>query len=135
MPFELPKRSVHFVSLGCPKNRVDAEHMLALLGVEGWQVVDEPERAEAIVVNTCAFIDESKTESIAAILEMADYKESGRCKALVVSGCLAQRYAESLNEEMPEVDYILGTSEYGKIAEVLERAADMERRIGHQRAL
>jgi ribosomal protein S12 methylthiotransferase len=125
----IPDRRVHFVSLGCPKNRVDAEHMLAILGVKGWQVVDEPERAEAIVVNTCAFIDESKEESVDAILEMAEFKNQGRCKALVVSGCLAQRYADQLAEEMPEVDYFLGTAEYGKIAEVLERAAGMPRRI------
>ena len=125
----IPDRRVHFVSLGCPKNRVDAEHMLAILGVKGWQVVDEPNRAEAIVVNTCAFIDESKEESVDAILEMAEYKDHGRCKALVVSGCLAQRYADQLAEEMPEVDYFLGTAEYAKISEVLERAGDMPRRI------
>ncbi len=125
----IPNRRVHFVSLGCPKNRVDAEHMLAILGVKGWQVVDEAERAEAIVVNTCAFIDESKEESVDAILEMAEFKDHGRCKALVVSGCLAQRYADQLAEEMPEVDYFLGTAEYAKIAEVLERAAGMPRRI------
>ena len=109
--------------------RVDAEHMLAILGVKGWQVVDEPDRAEAIVVNTCAFIDESKEESVDAILEMAEYKDHGRCRALVVSGCLAQRYADQLAEEMPEVDYFLGTAEYAKISEVLERAGDMPRRI------
>ena len=125
----IPDRRVHFVSLGCPKNRVDAEHMLAILGVKGWQVVDEPDRAEAIVVNTCAFIDESKEESVDAILEMAEYKDHGRCRALVVSGCLAQRYADQLAEEMPEVDYFLGTAEYAKISEVLERAGDMPRRI------
>ena len=90
----IPDRRVHFVSLGCPKNRVDAEHMLAILGVKGWQVVDEPDRAEAIVVNTCAFIDESKEESVDAILEMAEYKDHGRCRALVVSGCLAA-YADT----------------------------------------
>jgi len=128
-PPMIPDRRVHFVSLGCPKNRVDAEHMLAILGVKGWQVVDEAERAEAIVVNTCAFIDESKEESVDAILEMAELKDSGRCKALVVSGCLAQRYADQLAEEMPEVDYFLGTAEYAKISEVLERAAGMPRRI------
>ena len=125
----IPHRRVHFVSLGCPKNRVDAEHMLAILGVEGWQVVDEPDRAEAIVVNTCAFIDESKEESVDAILEMAEYKDTGRCRALVVSGCLAQRYADQLAQEMPEVDYFLGTAEYAKISEVLNRAAGMPRRI------
>ncbi|MDE0881849.1 MAG: 30S ribosomal protein S12 methylthiotransferase RimO [Myxococcota bacterium] len=125
----IPDRNVHFVSLGCPKNRVDAEHMLAILGVQGWQAVDDPERAEAIVVNTCAFIEASKEESVDAILDMAQFKNSGRCKALVVSGCLAQRYADQLAEEMPEVDYFLGTAEYAKIGEVLARAAGMPRRI------
>ena len=112
----IAQRNVHFVSLGCPKNRVDAEHMLALLGVDGWQVVDEPEQAEAIVVNTCAFIGEAKEESVDSILEMADYKAGGRCKALVVSGCLAQRYVDELSQEIPEVDVFLGTSEYDRIA-------------------
>ena len=93
--------------------------MLAILGVKGWQVVDEPNRAEAIVVNTCAFIDESKEESVDAILEMAEYKDHGRCKALVVSGCLAQRYADQLAEEMPEVDYFLGTANTPKYPKAL----------------
>ncbi len=125
----IAQRNVHFVSLGCPKNRVDAEHMLALLGVEGWQVVDAPAEAEAIVVNTCAFIGEAKEESVDAILEMADYKTEGRCKALVVSGCLAQRYVNELSQEIPEVDVFLGTSEYDRIGEVLARTADMQRRV------
>jgi ribosomal protein S12 methylthiotransferase len=125
----IAQRNVHFVSLGCPKNRVDAEHMLALLGVDGWRVVDEPLEAEAIVVNTCAFIGEAKEESIDAILEMAEYKSEGRCKALVVSGCLAQRYVSELSQEVPEVDVFLGTSEYDRIADILARTADMPRRV------
>jgi ribosomal protein S12 methylthiotransferase len=101
--------NVHFVSLGCPKNRVDTEVMLG----------HTPEEAEVIVVNTCGFIGEAKQESIDAILEMARHKEAGTCKRLVVAGCLSQRYPTELAAEMPEVDCFIGTDEVGAIADVL----------------
>src|SRR5262252_1298836 len=114
--------NVHFVSLGCPKNRVDTEVMLGHAAGAGHQVVAAPEEAEVIVVNTCGFIGEAKQESIDAILEMARHKEAGTCKRLVVTGCLSQRYPTELADEMPEVDTFLGTDEVGVIAEAI--AAD-----------
>ncbi len=109
---------VHFVSLGCPKNRVDAEHMLGLTVAGGHTIVESAEEADAIVVNTCSFIGEAKKESIEAILEMGQIK--GRTGAkLVVSGCMAQRYIGELESELPEVDAFLGTSDYTQIGEVL----------------
>jgi ribosomal protein S12 methylthiotransferase len=111
--------NVHFVSLGCPKNRVDTEVMLGHTEEAGHQLVAAPDTAEVIVVNTCGFIGEAKQESIDAILEMAKYKESGSCKRLVVAGCLSQRYPKELASEMPEVDQFLGTDEVGAIAKAI----------------
>jgi ribosomal protein S12 methylthiotransferase len=111
--------NVHFVSLGCPKNRVDTEVMLGHTAEAGHQLVAEPEAAEVIVINTCGFIGEAKQESIDAILEMAKYKESGSCKRLVVAGCLSQRYPKELSSEMPEVDQFIGTDEVGAIAKAI----------------
>src|SRR5271165_7259796 len=98
-------RKIHFVSLGCVKNRVDTEVMLGVAAGEGWSVVDEPDEAQVIVVNTCGFIGEAKKESIDTILELSEYKRLGTCKKLVVSGCLSQRYSGQLSEQMPEVDH------------------------------
>lgn len=109
---------VHFVSLGCPKNRVDAEHMLGLAASDGHEIVGSPEEADTIVINTCAFIGEAKVESVNAILEMGEVKKRGGQK-LVVSGCLAQRYVGELQKELPEVDHFLGTSDYAAITAVL----------------
>jgi len=109
---------VHFVSLGCPKNRVDAEHMLGLSLAGGHTVVESAEEADAIIVNTCSFIGEAKKESIEAVLEMGQLK-FGTNKKLIVSGCMAQRYVGELEKEMPEVDAFLGTSDYQKIGDVL----------------
>ena len=109
---------VHFVTLGCPKNRVDAEHMLGLALADGHQMVDAPEQADTIVVNTCSFIGDAKKESIDAILEMGELKKEGEQK-LVVSGCLAQRYADQLTDEMPEVDHFIGTTDYVHISHLL----------------
>ena len=109
---------VHFVTLGCPKNRVDAEHMLGLAMADGHQMVDEPTEADTIVVNTCSFIGDAKKESIDAILEMGELKKEGQQK-LVVSGCLAQRYADQLTDEMPEVDHFIGTTDYVHIGHLL----------------
>lgn len=93
--------------------------MLGHLGLDGFKIVDSPEKAEAIIVNTCSFIEASKTESIDTILEMADFKDEGQCKALVVSGCMAQRYSAELEKEMPEVDMFIGTGEYHKIVPLM----------------
>jgi ribosomal protein S12 methylthiotransferase len=114
----MPK-TVHFVSLGCPKNRVDTEVMLGHTAGAGHEVVADPSEADVIVVNTCGFIGEAKQESIDAILEMARQKETGRCQKLVVAGCLSQRYPKELADEMPEVDHFIGTDEVGLIAEAI----------------
>ena len=109
-------KTVHFVSLGCPKNRVDTEVMLGHTSGAGHQVVADPAEADVIVVNTCGFIGEAKQESIDAILEMSRHKEGGRCQKLVVAGCLSQRYPKELADEMPEVDHFIGTDEVADIA-------------------
>jgi ribosomal protein S12 methylthiotransferase len=111
--------NIGMVSLGCDKNRVDAETMLGILKQYGHRIVSEPENADVIVVNTCGFIESAKQESIDTILEMADYK-NGRCKVLIACGCLAERYNNELLKEMPEVDALVGTGDYHKIAEVIE---------------
>ena len=102
-------RTIHFVSLGCAKNRVDTEVMLGVSGQSGFEVVEDPGAAEVIVINTCGFIGPAKEESINTILEMSAYKESGTCEKLVVAGCLSQRYPEELAGDLPEVDHFLGS--------------------------
>ncbi len=118
--------NVGMVSLGCAKNQTDAETMLGILKEYGHKIVQEPENADVIVVNTCGFIESAKQESIDAILEMAEYK-NGRCRLLIASGCLAERYNNELLEEIPEVDAIVGTGDYHKIAEVIESCASGEK--------
>ena len=113
------KRSVGVVSLGCAKNLVETEHMLGLLTASGFAIVNDPARADVIVVNTCGFIEPAKQESIDTILEMARYKESGRCQTLVVSGCLSERYREELTAAMPEIDLLLGVREYERLPTLL----------------
>lgn len=113
-----PSQRIYFVSLGCPKNQVDTEIMLGQVEAAGHSLVDEPDGADVIVVNTCAFIDAAKEESVDTILEMAEYKKSGAAK-LVVTGCLAQRYSDDLVKDIPEIDHILGSSDFGSIAKVL----------------
>jgi ribosomal protein S12 methylthiotransferase len=113
------KKQVYFVSLGCPKNRVDTEVMLGLAGEQGYAIASAPDDAEVIVVNTCGFIGEAKEESVDTILEMARYKEEGSCKRLVVTGCLSQRYSGDLAREMPEVDQFLGSGDVNRIGEAL----------------
>lgn len=112
-------KTVYFTSLGCSKNLVDSQVMLGHLGLNGYSFAEGPSDAEVIVVNTCSFIEAAKVESIETILDLADYKETGVCKALVVAGCMAQRYSQSLEDELPEVDLIIGTGEYPKIATLL----------------
>src|SRR5688572_22804459 len=113
------KKTIHFVSLGCARNLVDSEVMLGLTTNAGYAVTDDASKAHVIVVNTCGFVDSAKAESIEHILEMADMKERGECETLVMTGCLAQRYSGELQDELPEVDYFLGTGEFPRIAEVL----------------
>lgn len=114
--------NILFISLGCDKNLVDSEVMLGLLDAKGYQMVDDETLADVIVVNTCCFIHDAKEESIQTILEMAQYKTKGRLKALIVTGCLAQRYQKEILEEIPEVDAVLGTTSYDKIVETVEEA-------------
>lgn len=113
---------IGLVSLGCAKNQTDAETMLALLLENGSEAVNEPSEADIIIVNTCGFIDAAKQESIETILEMAEYKETGNCKKLIVTGCLAERYADDILNELPEVDAVLGTGDYDKINEIIQSA-------------
>jgi ribosomal protein S12 methylthiotransferase len=116
--------SVHFVSLGCPKNLVDSEVMLGDLMKNRYTSVDDPEAADVIVVNTCSFIASATQESVDTILEMSEHKKNGKCSTLIVTGCLAQRHAHELEKELPEVDYFLGTGEYQNLTKVLsERPA------------
>jgi ribosomal protein S12 methylthiotransferase len=124
MAVDADARTIHLVSLGCPKNRVDSEVMLGVAQEAGFSHVADPEEAEVIVVNTCGFIGEAKKESIDAILEMAELKSSGRCRRLVVAGCLSQRHPDELGREMPEVDHFLGSSDMLKLAQVLRGDAD-----------
>ena len=116
--------NILFISLGCDKNLGDSEVMLGLLDSRGYQIVDDETIADVIVVNTCCFIHDAKEESIQTILEMAEYKKTGRLKALVVTGCLAQRYQQEIIDEIPEVDAVLGTASYDKIAEAIDEALD-----------
>ena len=112
-----------FVSLGCDKNLVDTEYMIGALGKAGHTFTNEEAEAEAIIINSCCFINDAKEESIQAILDMAEYKEAGSCRALIVAGCLAQRYREEIIREIPQVDAVLGTNSYGEIVQALEEAA------------
>ena len=108
------------VSLGCDKNTVDSEMMLGLMNDKGFEYTDIDEEAEIMIINTCGFIQSAKEESINAILEAARLKEEGALKALIVTGCLAQRYKDEIIKEIPEVDALLGTSSFDKIVETVE---------------
>ena len=114
----MPK--VLMISLGCAKNLIDSEQMLALLDKAGYEVTDEPEEADCAVINTCAFIESAQSEAIENILKVAAYKETGKLRKLVVAGCLAQRYKQELLEEMPEVDAVIGTAAADKVVEAIE---------------
>lgn len=118
-----PKKTIHFVSLGCPKNRVDTEVMLGVSDQAGYELVGDASDAEVIVVNTCGFIESAKQESIDTIFELAQWKTDGRCEKLVVAGCLSQRYSGELEREMPEVDHFLGSSDMLKLGAVLRADA------------
>jgi ribosomal protein S12 methylthiotransferase len=114
---------VHLTTLGCPKNQVDSELMLGMLTEAGFPLVERAEDAECLVVNTCAFIDRAREESIDTILELAKLKKRGSCRALIVTGCLTQRYGGDILKEMPEVDGILGTSNLSRIVDLVRQAA------------
>jgi ribosomal protein S12 methylthiotransferase len=116
-------RTLHIVSLGCPKNQVDAEVMAAILVAQGFQITPKPQNAEVILINTCAFILPAKEEAIAEILHMARHKKTGALKHLVVTGCLPQRYGRALEKEIPEVDLFLGISEAPNIFQHLRNLA------------
>lgn len=118
---------VFFASLGCDKNLVDAEKMLGLLSDSGYEFTDEEEQADVIIVNTCCFIGDAKEESINTIIEMGQYKENGNCKALVVTGCLAERYKDEIMKELPEVDGVLGIASWHEISKVVEESIQRNR--------
>ena len=113
-------KNVLFVSLGCDKNLVDSEKLLGLLNEAGYRVAQEESEADAIVVNTCCFIHDAKEESVETILEMAEWKKKGRLKALIVTGCMAQRYQDEIQQEIPEVDAVIGTTGYTEIVPILD---------------
>ncbi|MCC8060302.1 MAG: 30S ribosomal protein S12 methylthiotransferase RimO [Clostridiales bacterium] len=114
------------ISLGCDKNLVDTEKMLGLLGRDGYSFTDDEQEADIILINTCCFINDAKEESINTILEMAERKKEGKCRALIVTGCLAQRYRQEILDEIPEVDAIVGTGSYDEIVSVIREALQGE---------
>lgn len=125
--------NIGMVSLGCAKNQTDAETMLGILKQDGHMIVDNPETADVIIVNTCGFIEQAKQESIDNILEMAEFKK-GRCKLLIATGCLAERYHDEMLKELPELDAVVGTGDYVKIAEVIKAAFSGDKPVlfGHK---
>jgi ribosomal protein S12 methylthiotransferase len=118
-PKKFQEKSLFFTSLGCSKNLVDSQVMLGHLKLDGFTIAQRPEDAEVIIVNTCSFVEAAKVESIETVLDLATYKDEGKCQALVMSGCMAQRYAGELEQEMPEIDMFIGTGEYHKIVPLL----------------
>ena len=126
---EIVKQKVSMVSLGCPKNLVDAEVMLGVLSKQDYEITMDEKDADVIIVNTCSFIKEAKQESIDAILDLAERKHDGRCHTLIVSGCLPQRYQEELAQELPEVDIFIGTGDYPRIAEILAEKSGVETQL------
>lgn len=128
---------IGMVSLGCPKNRVDAEIMLKKLQDAGYEITPEEADADAIIVNTCGFIEDAKAEAIENILEVAKYKQDGKCKALIVTGCLAERYREEIREQLPEVDVTVGLAGNADIVEIVNNALEgkCEDRFGEKESL
>ena len=119
--------SVGAISLGCNKNRVDTETALGLLKEKGFVITSDPAEADVLLVNTCGFIDPAKEESVNTILDMAEYKTTGRCKVLVVTGCLSQRYSGDLLKDIPEIDVLLGVNQYAELPAAIEKALQSER--------
>lgn len=126
---KITKQKVSMVSLGCPKNLVDAEVMLGVLAQQGYEITTDEKDADVIIVNTCSFIKEAREESVDAILDLADRKHDGRCHTLIVAGCLPQRYQDELAVELPEVDIFIGTGDYPRVAEMLAEKAGKEGQI------
>ena len=118
----MKNKKLLFISLGCDKNLVDSEFMIGMLTAEGVVLCDDETEADIIIINSCCFINDAKEESINTILEMAEYKKAGNCKALIVTGCLSQRYQDEIKQEIPEVDAILGTNSYDAICEAVKEA-------------
>ena len=116
-----------FISLGCDKNLVDSEYMLGMIAEEQIELTDNEAEADIIIINTCCFIGDAKEESINTILEMAKYKETGKLKGLIVTGCLAQRYKEEIEKELPEVDALIGTNSCHHIVEAIREVASGRR--------
>ena len=112
------KTTIGFVNLGCSKNQVDSEVMLGALVASGFELTDEPQDAEVVIINTCGFIEEAKQESINSIIQHGLLKKTGSCRVLIAAGCLAQRYQGDLLTELPELDGVVGTGELGKIADI-----------------
>lgn len=125
-------RKVLFISLGCDKNLADSEEMLGMLVGNGYEITNDESEAEAIVINTCAFIHDAKEESVNSILEMAQYKETGKLKVLLVTGCLAQRYQKEIIKEIPEVDAVLGTGSWDELIQALDKAFEGEKYLDFQ---
>lgn len=121
--------NVGMVSLGCDKNRVDAEIMLSILAKNGYNLVNDEKKADVIIINTCGFIESAKTESIETILEMTRNKESGECKSIIVTGCMAERYRDELLKEMPEIDAVVGTGSYRDILNIVQETLEGKRGI------
>lgn len=119
---KMKNKKILFISLGCDKNLVDSEVMLGILADRGFKMTDTEDDADIIIINTCCFINDAKEESINTILEMAEYKKTGPCKALIVTGCLAQRYKQEIVDEIPEVDAVIGTSKYDEIFDAVDQA-------------
>lgn len=124
------KHTIYFISLGCDKNLVDSEYMLGILQQRGYTLVDDETQAEVIVINTCGFIKDAQEESVETILEMAKLKDAGTCQALIVTGCLAQRFQDDIVREIPEVDAVIGTGSFSKVADAADEAL-----AGHRSSL
>jgi ribosomal protein S12 methylthiotransferase len=121
--------NVGMISLGCDKNRVDSEIMLSILSKNGFNIINNAKEADVIIINTCGFIESAKQESIETILEMAENKESGKCKSIVVTGCMAERYKDELIKEMPEIDAVIGTGSYRDICNIVKETLEGKRGI------
>ena len=127
MAHGLKGKTVGMIALGCVKNRVDSEQMLGMLKHAGCILTDDPAQAEILIVNTCGFIAPAKEEAIDTILEMAEYKETGRCRVLCATGCLTQRYSDTIRDEIPEIDVMLGVNRYEELIPLLEKALEGEK--------
>jgi ribosomal protein S12 methylthiotransferase len=121
--------NVGMISLGCDKNRVDAEIMLSILSKNGYNLVNDEKKADVIIINTCGFIESAKAESIETILEMTRNKETGECKSIIVTGCMAERYRDELLKEMPEIDAVVGTGSYRDILNIVQETLEGKRGI------